>query len=145
MKKSQKYWEVMGKNERVLPEGYEERQKFLETLFIIRRLALKHHRLAEMDCNGVGYVRGATFYAGNIDDYARREYGYGVKSAYTVPGSEDTIFTIESEKLEARIMALADSVGLVASFQGDPRGYTVKIEKPDALANGRGLYVDLCL
>jgi len=144
MRKSPKYWEVMGKNDRVLPEGYEERQKFLGTLFIIRRLAKKHQRLAEMDCNGVGDIRGCTHYAGNIDDYARREYGYGVRSAYTVPGSEDTIFTIESEKLEARIMALADSIGLVASFQGDPRGYTVKIEKPES-PDGRGQYVDLCL
>ena len=145
MKKSAKYWEVMGKNNSVLPEGYEERQTFLETLFIIRRLALKHHRLAEMDCNGYGYLKGYSYYAGNIDDYARREYGYSVRSAYTDPKRpEDTVFTIESDKLEIRIVPLADKIGLVVSFQGDPRGRTVKLEKPD-VNKGEGQYVDLCM
>jgi hypothetical protein len=138
MKTNKKYWEILGRNERVLPEGYEERQHFMETLFIIRRLAKKHQRFAEMECNGVGFVRGTTYYAGKIDEYARREYGYSVRSAYTVPGSEETIFTIESNKIETRITALATGIGLVALFQGDPRGFTVRI------VTAADLWVDLC-
>lgn len=94
-------------------------QEFVGSLLTLRRLALKHHRLAEMDCNGEGVIRGVHYYNGTIDDYAR-----GVKSAYVSP--DLTIFTKESDKVEDKIKALCDKQGITVEFQGDPRGYTCK-------------------
>ena len=80
----------------------------------IRRLAKKHHRLAEYDCNGEGYVKGKFW---RLDD----------EKAFSNIGTpeEKTIFTVESDKIEAKIQELAESIGLKADFQGDPRGATV--------------------
>jgi hypothetical protein len=93
----------------------------------LRRLARKHHRLAEMSCNGAGWIRGQAYYTGQIDEYARRQYGAGVKSAYLDEDCELDVFDRESVKIEAKIKTLAAAHGLRAEFQGDPRGYTVRI------------------
>lgn len=82
-----------------------------ETLAKVKRLARKHNRLAEYDCNGEGYVNGKFW---RLDD----------KAAYV--GGE-SIFTRESDKVEAKIKALADGLGMAVKFQGDPRGYTVRL------------------
>lgn len=110
----------------------------VEKLLTIRRLAKKHHRLAEMDCNGEGVIRGVHYYNGTIDDYARREYGQGVKSAYVVRSGtlndpklaeETTVFDVESEKVQDKIIDLVKKLGKgwKVEFQGDPRGNTVKL------------------
>ena len=103
-------------------------------LLTIRRLAKKHHRLAEMDCNGEGYIRGQRFYAGmsygeKPDAYEVREYGYGVKSAYLSKDAEETVFDLESEKVSDKINVLVGKLGegWRVEFQGDPRGNTVKL------------------
>lgn len=104
---------------------------FLYAFDSIRRLARKHHRIAEMDCNGVGYIRGYTYYNGRIDDWARREYGPSVRSAYLntdAVDKEETIFEIESLRIEEKIRAFAKEINATVDFQGDPRGATVKIE-----------------
>lgn len=114
--------------------------EIIDTYLIIRRLALKHQRLAAMSCNGQGVIRGQAYYNGTIDDYARRTYGQGVKSAYVggqymtdtsgksywVDG-EDTVFDVESDKAADKIMALCKKIGFDVEFQGDPRGATVKL------------------
>ena len=93
----------------------------------VQRLARKHHRQAENDCNGEGFVNGQHYYTGNIDDYARREYGQGVKSAY-IDNSEESIFYKEMEKLEDKINNLVKSnLNFKVEYQGDPRGNTVKL------------------
>ena len=106
---------------------------FMGAFDSIRRLARKHHRLAEMSCNGVGYVRGNTYYAGKIDDWSRREYGADIRSAYITTQDWDqdqNIFDSESLKIEVKIKKIAEAAfnGLaLIDFQGDPRGYTVKM------------------
>ena len=99
-----------------------------KTIEGLKRLAKKHHRLAEMDCNGEGVIRGVHYYAGAIDDYARRTYGAGVKSAYINDGDED-VFSIESNKIRSKINNLVKALGdkFEAHFQGDPRGATVRL------------------
>jgi len=93
----------------------------------IRRLAFKHNRQAANDCNGEGFVNGVHYYAGGIDDYARRAYGQGVKSAY-IDDSEETIFYKEMLKIEVKIETIiAENPIFKAEFQGDPRGATVKL------------------
>jgi len=101
-----------------------EQAKIIEGL---KRLAKKHHRLAEMDCNGEGVIRGVHYYAGAIDDYARRAYGAGVKSAYIK--DDVSIFDIESDKIQDKIINLVHALGdkFEAQFQGDPRGATVRL------------------
>ena len=135
---TKKYFEVLGRNHDVTPPDYEARQVFMAALLQIRRLAKRHHRLAEMDCNGEGVIRGVHYYNGAIDDYARREYGHGVKSAYLK--DEVTVFDVESDKIQAKILKIAETVpALVVTFQGEPRGNTVKLETKD------GRWIDLCL
>jgi hypothetical protein len=41
----------------------------------------------------------------------------------------------ETERLEKLITAAAAELGLVPDFQGDPRGYTVKLTMPDRTSN----------
>lgn len=127
------YYEQLGRIENIT-QGMEleEWRELTERLLIIRRLAKKHHRLAEMDCNGEGVIRGQRYYGGQIDEWAKREYGYSVKSAYV---SEDqTIFDVESEKVQAKIEKLVSELGKEwkLEFQGDPRGNTVKLYKGDS-------------
>ncbi len=97
-----------------------------QAIYSIRLLAKKHLRQAENSCNGYGVVKGQMYYSGSIDDYAKRTYGYGVKSAYTVQGSEETIFDMEYSRIADKIRKLLPN-GFKVEFQGDPRGYTVKL------------------
>ena len=116
MKRTAKYWELLGRLDRVTPENYEERQTFMAVYMQIRRLAMRHHRLAEMDCNGEGYIRGQFYRCDG-----------STPGAYV---SEDvTIFTAESDKIETKITKLAQSIGLSVDYQGDPRGYTVNLKR----------------
>ena len=105
---------------------------FMGAFDSIRRLARKHHRLMEMSCNGVGYVNGHTYYCGKIDEWARRQYGAGVRSSYVTPEDADQgldIFDSESSKIEDKIKKIAAALKGFAliEFQGDPRGATVKM------------------
>lgn len=114
---------------------------FIYELLTLRRLANKHHKLAEMECNGVGCVRGRVYYSGmsfgeKPDDYEVREYGYGVRSAYLDKDTEETIFDVEQDKVRRKIGAICKRLGLTVDFQGDPRGYTVKVFKD-------GVFLDL--
>jgi hypothetical protein len=90
--------------------------KMLNTYLTIRRLAKKHHRLAEYSCNGEGVVGGRFWRLDN-------------PSAFSLDkdGCEVDVFDIESERIEAKIKALCDKVGFRVEFQGDPRGNTVKL------------------
>ena len=96
------------------------------TIKAIGRLAKKHNKLAKMECNGAGVIRGQSYFGGRIDDWARREYGHNVKSPYLTDG-ETTIFQFESEKIERKILALIEGTLLTVEFQGDPRGATVRL------------------
>jgi hypothetical protein len=112
----------------------EKTEQFVNELLTLRRLANKHHNLAEMDCNGSGYIRGQAYYSGRIDEYAKREYGYNVKCSYgdLLPEVDTpSIFQIECDKVETKIKAICERLGLRVEFQGDPRGYTVKVFKGD--------------
>jgi len=93
----------------------------------VGRLARKHQRQATNDCNGEGFVNGQHYYSGQIDDYARRQYGQGVKSSY-MDDTEETIFCKEMDKLSDKIDILVKSNSKFnIEYQGDPRGYTVKL------------------
>ena len=103
----------------------------------VSRLAHKHLRQATNDCNGEGFVNGVHYYSGNIDDWTRREYGQGVKSAY-IDNTEETIFYKEMKKIEDKInniikqtTVLRETSKFRVEYQGDPRGNTVKLYYED--------------
>ena len=110
------FYQIMGRllTQTATPAHYKENAEKVDSIMKIRRLAKKHHRLAEMDCNGEGWIKG-TFY--------RLDGNY--TGAYVK--DDVSIFTAESDKIEEKIQALAAEVGLRAEFQGDPRGATVKL------------------
>ena len=88
----------------------------LQGLLRIRRLAFKHNRVAEMSCNGEGYVGGRFWRLDN-------------PKAYTIQGGvEVNVFDIESDRIEAKICKVAEQFNISTDFQGDPRGYTVRLQ-----------------
>jgi hypothetical protein len=44
----------------------------------------------------------------------------------------------ESERVEDKIKAIAERLGLRVEFQGDPRGYTVKVFKGERFIDIQG-------
>ena len=124
-------------------EWVDKQTPFIMELLTLRRLANKHHKLAEFDCNGVGYIRGRVYYSGmgygeKPDDHEVREYGCGVKSAYLSKDAEETIFDAEQDKVRQKIEGICNRIGLRVEFQGDPRGYTVKFYKGDRFLDIQG-------
>jgi hypothetical protein len=128
--KGKTYWKIFGQLMAMVEAGqtelFKDRERILDVLLTIRRLALKHHRLAEMSCNGEGVIRGA-FYSMSIGHPLP-----GINIAYLHPKAkgalgELTIFDVESHKAEAKIRALCAKIGFTVEFQGDPRGCTVKL------------------
>lgn len=102
----------------------DKHDNFVLELLTLRRLALKHRRLAEMGCNGEGCIRGKHYTTGNI----------GYENSHFINAyhdSDTSIFDTESEKVSDKIKAICDRLGLRVEFQGDPRGYTVKVFKGD--------------
>lgn len=91
----------------------------------IARLSKKHLRQCENACNGAGVVNGQAYSLGSIDDYARREYGYGVKSGYIA--DDVSVFDKEIDKIEDKINRLIKDTKFSVEYQHDPRGYTVKL------------------
>lgn len=89
----------------------------------IARLAHKHQRQCENDCNGEGWVKGEFF---RCDGSMAGSY---------VNGGETTIFYVEIIKIEEKIRKLLTK-GFVVEFQRDPRGNTVKLSY-------NGSYVEL--
>jgi len=93
----------------------------------IARLAHKHQVQATNDCNGEGWVNNQRYFNGKIDDWAKREYGQDVKSAY-IDNTEETIFIKEMDKIETKIEKFIENKPCFkVEFQGDPRGNTVKL------------------
>ena len=129
MKRSSAYYKMLKEVDQILSGmPYEAWEPLILKLLTIRRLAKKHHHLAEMECNGEGWIRGQRYYSGSIDEWAKSQYGSSIQSAY-VADEEDSIFSVEQGKVEAKITDLVNQLGTGwrVEFQGDPRGNTVKL------------------
>lgn len=133
MKRTKTYYKMLEQLESVgfpIKGVWKDEPMALECL-TLRRLAKKHHRLAEMACNGEGVIRGQWYYCGSL--IGQKMY---TKTAYI---SDDvTVFDVESDKVEAKIKAICERLGLRVEFQGDPRGYTVKMFKGDRVLDVQG-------
>ena len=90
----------------------------------ISKLAHKHHKQAENDCNGEGWVKNKFYRCDG-----------SVKGAY-LADNETTIFSAEMDTIEDKItkllMGAKDKPGycygkFTVEFQYDPRGHTVKL------------------
>lgn len=97
-----------------------------EMLKKVERLARKHQRQAENDCNGEGQVNGKFYRCDG-----------STEGAY-LADKETTIFNAEMDKIEDKINRIIDALNLekyalwvvkpwTVKYQGDPRGYTVKL------------------
>jgi len=93
----------------------------------ISRLAHKHHRQCENDCNGEGFVNGKFYRCDG-----------STPGAY-MADNETTIFVKEINTIENRINKLIDKndvhpiiKGWKVEFQHDPRGATVKLYYEDS-------------
>jgi len=95
----------------------------------ISRLARKHHRQCENDCNGEGYIRGQFYRCDSEKGYF--DYKEGI-----------TVFTKETETIERKIVGLTVMnksdfeknrlhKTFSVDFQHDPRGCTVKLYYED--------------
>lgn len=89
---------------------------------LLLRHARTHGNIAEAQCNGPGdYVNRIPYpEAGAI--YARHEAWCEKRE----------------QQVEARICAICKPLGIVPDFQGDPRGYTVKLHLPTGAYNTMG-------
>jgi hypothetical protein len=113
MKTSAKLYEIWGNLE---SRNIDANRGDVENILKIRRLALRHHRLAEMDCNGEGVVNGKFYRCDG-----------SIPSSY-LPDGETTVFTAASDKLELKMKILCDFIqNATIEFQGDPRGATVQM------------------
>lgn len=116
-------FEILGRQTIHTAKQYERAERIQKILLLEKQ----HLRQCENSCNGYGYVpRKGFFYNGTIDEYAKREYGYHVKSAY-ISETEETVFDKEIEKIQDKILKLAKD-DIKVTFQHDPRGRTVQIE-----------------
>jgi hypothetical protein len=97
----------------------------------IRRDAQRLHTIAEKECNGTLERIEET---GRVD---HRGHELKVGKVYTVwgqdrPGPIMYAITRDMETpARARIDAMASAVGAVVEYQGDPRGWPVKLTKGD--------------
>ena len=95
----------------------------------LRKLEKEIHQQTTNSCNGVGIVGGYTYYTGQIDDYARREYGHYVKSAYIDLDNDVTIFDTTIEKLQEQVKKIIPGVPFFINH--DARGYALKLKTED--------------
>ena len=118
-----------------------EEEISLAAISSLRRLAPKLHRQCENSCNGSGWVRGSLYHAGAVDDYARKEYGNHVKSAYTMESDKETgsnVFDREIDRLEKLInIEMAKIPGCSdVEIQHDPRGWEIRFKINGRSAEG---------
>jgi len=87
--------------------------KDMDIIKRVGRLARKHHRQAENDCNGEGYIKGEFYRCDNEKAYI----------------NDETVFYLEGLKIANKIRAIVNNTEkFTVEFQGDPRGNTVKLD-----------------
>lgn len=100
------------------------------------RAATTHHRLSERECNGDDWCEGDTARAKRIgllvdcpNAAMRSEAWCPVCSARNASEGHDLVTrsSVAMERLEGRLRKLMLPSGVSVDFQGDPRGYTVRL------------------
>ena len=113
MKNDRKFHEIWGRLARL---GFNPTDEMVDALLKVRRLERKHQRLSEYDCNGDGYVNG-------------KHYRTDTDAGYV--SEDETVFHAAAVKVREKIIETMQ--GPICSnkwrveFQGDPRGYTVRV------------------
>lgn len=98
-----------------------------QTIAKLSRLAKKHHKFCEMDCNGRGWINGKLITTALSFGETGAQGKRPAVSAYCTEANEKTVFYAGIYGTQGKILSLCQSYGLTAKFQGDPRGCTVRI------------------
>jgi hypothetical protein len=93
-----------------------------EAARLILRHAKTHGNLAEAECNGPG-------------DWVNR---IPYPEAGKIYAEHEARIEKRQQQIERRISAICSPLGIVPDFQGDPRGYTVKLHLPTGAYNTMG-------
>jgi hypothetical protein len=88
--------------------SWEEFQKLEKA----RKLSIQHDHQCVNDCNGEGYIPRKGFF--NVSD----------ASCYV---GDETVFNLEAGRIADKIRALFVDTLFKPQFQGDPRGWTVRL------------------
>lgn len=91
----------------------------------VTSLAATHHRLCEAECNGDWPCDNGER---TVLPCSRCEARYVVERLYR-DTSKPLGMICQSCRTEDRIRGLCEQFGILAEFQGDPRGWTVKLSK----------------
>lgn len=91
----------------------------VELYITLSKLAKQHQLQSVNDCNGKGYVPRKGYFSFVAEGI--------YKSAYLTEDCETNIFLEECYKIEEKIRELTKNSIFNVEFQGDPRGYTVKL------------------
>lgn len=110
MRRTQKQWAILGQLVKIGINPTDEQETALQA---IRRLSRKHHRQCENQCNGEGVVKGWFRRCDSPNGYVREDYSY---------------FDQEIDRLEEKMKTIAGKNDIDIEFQGDPRGYTVRVK-----------------
>lgn len=89
--------------------------KDMDVIKQVRRLARKHNRQCENNCNGDGYIKGSYYRLDNDKAYIKEDYN---------------VFDQEIDRIERRILYILNplvNLKWKITFQHDPRGNTVKL------------------
>lgn len=89
----------------------------------LMRHGATYARLQEDSCNG---------------HPIQSQYGADIALVGRLQEKWDKRIEAESERMEKLLATAAQELGLVANFEGDPRGYTVKLMMPDGKSNNLG-------
>lgn len=81
----------------------------------IQKLARKHRRMCEMDCNGEGWIKGNFYRCDSVNGFIDGD-------------NEKTVFLAEIESIEEKIETLIKNSAFTVEFQRDPRGSTVRLK-----------------
>lgn len=102
----------------------------LEVARALLRAEATLHRIAELQCSSEAADQDRVPCPGGEDSCLCRDYGNYVEGHGTVPR-----INVQEDKVQRRILRLANEHGISLHFNGDPRGPAVLVAVPSGRTN----------
>ena len=96
--------------------------KIIDAAKRMMRHARTYSRVQEMVCNG----------------HPAQSSNLPIETINKLQAKHDAYCEAQEKRMERLITKAATDIGLTVDFQGDPRGYTVKVQLPDGRSNSFG-------